>query len=339
MSEYDKYICTELKKRHLLPGPTPEERDRLAAEGLRIRMEHVLWIDNDVLPGSYYGESTWIWPQSYPNQITPDELAKRTTATNPMFPHVHDFPELLSWWGTDPDHPEDTSAMGMLIGEEEIPLEKSWVAYIPAHVKHMPTRKPGARVSQNPVCHWTSGPGFYNRDEDREKKDTPSHDAREAGAGPKPSSDPGQSNSRFVVYDYPANLKKPGFMRELDPRYARPMAYVDENVVPGAEFGCDTMWLLPGETSKSGMQIMDRHTLPYGTSFVLNTMNYDNITDLCAEAELWIGGEKHIINKSFGAYVPPNVEQGPLILRNVTKQIFFLMSHPVGEGIRKYRGG
>ena len=143
MGKYDKYICTTLQKRHLLPGPTPAERDRLAADGWRIRMEHVLWVDEDVIPGAYYGESTWIWPDSYPNQIPPEELAKRTNNPTPMFPHVHDFPELLSWWGTDPDHPEDTSAMGMIMGNEEVPLPTSWVAYIPAGMLHMPTRPHG----------------------------------------------------------------------------------------------------------------------------------------------------------------------------------------------------
>jgi hypothetical protein len=68
-------------------------------------------------------------------------------------------------------------------------------------------------------------------------------------------------------------------------------------------------------------------------------MNYEDITDLRAEVEFWIGGEKHIINKSFGAYIPPNVEQGPMIIRNIKKQIFFMLSYPIGEGIKKYRGG
>jgi hypothetical protein len=99
------------------------------------------------------------------------------------------------------------------------------------------------------------------------------------------------------------------------------------------------MWLLPGDKSKAGQLLMDKHTLPNGTSITLTAMNYPDITELCAEAELWIGGEKHIIDKSFGAYIPPGVEQGPLIIRNITGQIFFMISHPVGEGIRKYRGG
>ncbi|HTY81513.1 MAG TPA: hypothetical protein VMB24_01890, partial [Dehalococcoidales bacterium] len=131
----------------------------------------------------------------------------------------------------------------------------------------------------------------------------------------------------------------PAYMRELDPKYCRPVAYIDEKVIPDCEFGCDTFWLLPGDKSKAGQLIMDAHALTHGTSITVTAMNYEDITDLRAEAELWIGGEKHIINKGFGAYIPPGVKQGPLVLRNITKQTFVMISHPVGEGIKKYRGG
>jgi hypothetical protein len=333
MGQYDKYICTELHKRHLLPGPTPAQRDQLAAEGLRISMEHVLWIDDEIIPGGYYGESTWIWPASYPNQISKEELAKRYSNANPLFPHVHDFPELLSWWGTDLDHPEDTTAMGMLIGDEEIMLDKSWVAYIPAGLPHMPTRHPGDRVSSKPVCHWTSGPGgTYNREGEEKpesKKEGPPPVIKRSGV---------LKNAQYIVYGYKPGVRRPAYMRTLDPRYCRPVAYVDETVVPGAEFGCDTFWLLPGEKTGNSLTIMDAHTVPHGTSITLTAMNYVDITDLCAEAEFWIGGEKHLIHKSFGAYIPPGVEQGPLIVRNITQQLFFMMSQPIGAGIPKYRG-
>jgi hypothetical protein len=320
----------------MLPGPTPQERDRLAAEGLRISMEHVLWVDDEVIPGAYYGESTWIWPPSYPHQISREELAKRTSNPRPMFPHVHDFPELLSWWGTDPDHPEDTSTMGMIIGDEEIPLDTSWVAYIPAGVKHMPTRPAGGRNTTRPVCHWTSGPGVYAREKDgahaAEGRDAVGANATGPGSGEK-------GNAGNIVSEYKAGIKRPAYMVDTDPRYHRPMAYIDETVVPGAEFGCDTRWLLPGDKSKAGQLIMNAHTLDHGTSIVFNAMNYDDITDLYAEVELWIGGEKHLIAKSFGAYIPPGVSQGPMIVRNIRKQIFYMMSYPVGAGIRKYPGG
>jgi hypothetical protein len=332
MGNYDKYICTKLFKRDMLPGPTPQERDKLAAEGKRISMEHVLWIDDEIIPGAYYGESTWIWPSSYPNQISYAEQLKRTVNPKPMFPHAHDFPELLSWWGTDPDHTEDTTTMGMLIGDEEIRLDKSWVAYIPAGVLHMPTRPPEGRVTSKPVCHWTSGPGgAYNR-EGEEKHE------QKAGPMKPPRTTGNLKNARYMVYDYKKDAKRPSFMRQTDPRYTRPVAYIDNTVIPDAEFGCDTMWFLPGDKSKAGQQVMDKRTLPYGTSLTLTAMNYADITDLDAEAELWIGGEKHIINKSFGAYLPPNVEAGPLIIRNIKSQLFFMMSQPIGAGIKKYPG-
>jgi hypothetical protein len=334
MAKYSKYICTQLHKREMLPGPTPREREQLAAEGLRISMEHVLWIDDDIIPGAYYGESTWIWPRSYPGQIPPEELAKRFANARPMFPHAHDFPELLSWWGTDPDHPEDTTTMGMLIDDEEILLDKSWVAYIPAGVPHMPVKAPGGRITAKPVCHWTSGPGSYTRE-----KDSHTGEKEQEKEPPKPVRKTGvMKNAKYIVFGNKPGIKRPAYMRLLDPRYTRPVAYIDETVIPGAEFGCDTMWLLPGEKSRAGRVIMDAHTLPYGTSITMTAMNYEDITDLCAEAEFWIGGEKHIINKSFGAYIPPGVEQGPLVVRNITKQIYFMMSQPVGEGIKKYPG-
>ena len=147
-----------------------------------------------------------------------------------------------------------------------------------------------------------------------------------------------QKYGKYMVFGTPPDVKRPDYMRDLDPKYMRPMAYVDETVIPDAEFGCETLWLLPGEKSTAGQLMMDAHTLPHGTSIVFNAMNYEDITDLCAEVELWIGGEKHNITKSFGAYIPPDVEQGPMIVRNITKQTFYMMSYPIGEGIQKYRG-
>jgi hypothetical protein len=333
MGQYDKYICNQLFKRDMLPGPSPEERDQIAALGQRIRMEHVLWIDEDIIPGAYYGESTWVWPDTYPNQMTDTAMSKFAGNAKPMFPHVHDFPELLSWWGTDPDHPEDTSTMGLILGDEEVPLPTSWVAYIPPGMMHMPTRPPGGKITAQPVCHWTSGPGMYTRE-----KDEPEGKIKPATPIPVFHKSGELRNSKYIVTGYMVDVKRPGYMHKLDPDYTRGIAYIDDNIIPGCEFGCDAFWLLPGQKPQGSQVIMDAHTLDHGTSLVLNALNYDDITDLCAEAELWIGGEKHIINKSFGAYIPPGVEQGPLIVRDITRQIFFLMSYPVGKGIDKYKG-
>jgi hypothetical protein len=334
MGKYDKYICTTLQKKHMLPGPTPTQRDELAAEGLRISMEHILWVDSDIIPGAYYGESTWIWPRSYPGQITDDELAKRTTAGKPMFPHAHGFPEILSWWGTDPDHPEDTSAMSMIMDDEEIPLNTSWIAYIPAGMIHMPKMTPGARVTGQPVCHWTFGPGAYTRDKNSEEaKDEHAETMREHVTIPGKN-----TNLRyFVQAGQQSEQHRPYYLPDLDAKSVRPVAFIDETAIPDAELGCFALHILPTHTAMD-LCIMNTHTLPHGSYFTLTAMNYDDITDLAADAELWIGGEKHTIKKSFGAYIPPGLECGPLTIRNVSKQLFFVIAYPIGEGVKKYPG-
>jgi hypothetical protein len=338
MGNYDQYICSRLFKRENLPGPTPAQRDILASEGWRISLEHVLWIDSDVIPGSYYGESTWIWPRSYPHQIDPQVLAQRFQNAQPMFPHAHDFPEILSWWGADPEHPEDTTSMGMLLGNEEIRLDRSWVCYIPAGMKHVPTMPRERRVSSKPVCHWTAGPGVYTREGDRSEAPKTAQDDLYLRASEIKNTGK-LENTKYLIYGYATGVKRPSYLPALDPEYSRPVAYIDETIVPEAEYGCDAWWLLPGNEAKAGQILMNKRTLPHGASITLTALNYEDISDLCAEAELWIGGEKHVITKSFGAYLPANVECGPLIVRNIDRQILFNLTQPVGQGINKYPGG
>ncbi len=286
--------------------------------------------------------------QSHPGQVTWEELAARGYATPTMFPHSHGFPELLSWWGTNPDDFGDTDPMGMQIGDEIIPLPSSWVAYVPADLPHMPIFSTGVRsqIFYRPTLHWTSGPGgAYTREKDDEVKPVGAeHEEPEQQQQPAPPAarvvDPGESKyARYVVYGTDPGIVRPDYMRPLDPAYSRPMAYIDETVIPDAEFGCDTRWLLPGDTSRAGQVIMDEHTLPHGTSIACIAYNYDDITDLCAEVELWIGREKHIISRGFWAYIPPNVSQGPMIVRDISRQVFFKTSWPMGEGLHKYPGG
>lgn len=80
---------------------------------------------------------------------------------------------------------------------------------------------------------------------------------------------------------------------------------------------------------------MDANTQKYDRYFGFFSFNYDNIRDLCAEMEVYIGGEKHIVNKSGAMFIPAYLEVGPLTIRNITKPIFFTIEAPCGEGLKK----
>ena len=335
MGKYDKYICTTLQKRQELPGPNPEEVDKLHAQGKRLSMEHILWLDKDVIPGAYYGENTFIWPPGSPGVISFEEQLKLPTNDRPMFPHAHDFPELLSWWSTNPDDPSEISSQGLILDDELIPLETGWVAYIPAGMRHMPARGTGTRRVNKPTLHWTSGPGYYTREHsaDEEIQDPAKFKI------PAPSKPGTAKNEKYIVTGWKQGTARRYYMLPFDSKYVKPIVIVDDTVVPGCEYGCETLWLLPGDKTKAGYNMMKEHTASHGTQIVFTAMNFEDITDLAAEVELYIGGEKHTITKNFGAYIPPDTKVGPMTIKNIKKQIFFCITYPVGLGVTKWRGG
>lgn len=160
MGKYGKYICTELKEDIQLPGYRSGERGTIGQgllDGKRRFMEHVVWMDSTVLPGAFYSEGVWFWPQNMKNmpirQLTPEEAKK-----NPVLaPHAHPFPELLSYFGTNLDDPSDLGGVvEFWIEDEKFVMDKSFVVYIPENTRHCPLKT--LRMDR-PMFHFTMGPG------------------------------------------------------------------------------------------------------------------------------------------------------------------------------------
>lgn len=135
----------------------------------------------------------------------------------------------------------------------------------------------------------------------------------------------------FVTRDKPG-YKYPPYLHP-DPKTSKRIGYIDEETVKGAEFGCENIWLLPGGPKEQ--KIMDANTQNYDRYFGFFSFNYENIRDLCAEIEVNIGGEKHIVNKSGAMFIPAGLEVGPMTIHNITKPIFFTIEAPCGKGIGK----
>jgi len=163
--KYGKYICTELKKNIELPGFRAGERARLGqgeVEGKRRFMEHVVWMDSEVIPGAFYAEAVWFWPQAMKAMPPMRKLPPEEEKKNPVLaPHSHPFPELLSYFGTNTDDPSDLGGViECWMEDEKYVFDKSFVGYIPENVRHCPLRT--LRVDR-PMFHFTMGPGQMYR--------------------------------------------------------------------------------------------------------------------------------------------------------------------------------
>ena len=166
-SKYGHLICTELKKNVPLPPYREWERDMIGDglwEGYHRGLEHVVWTDSEVMPGSFYSEMVWQWPNSWPNQrprpkLTEAEIKEmmKKPGGQGVPPHAHPFAELLSFFGTDFKHPEELNGeVEFWLEDEKYVFTKSFAVYIPANVTHCPLR---VHRMDKPFFHYTIGPG------------------------------------------------------------------------------------------------------------------------------------------------------------------------------------
>jgi hypothetical protein len=152
-SKYGKYICTELKENIKLPGFRPGEILTPLPPGQRRRMNHVIWMDSEVIPGALYSECVWFFPESMRNV----EEQKRINNGGGPQAHTHRFSEIITFFGTNYDDPHDLCGeVELWLEDEQHILTNSFLCYVPAGMKHCPLK---LRRIDRPMFHFTIGPG------------------------------------------------------------------------------------------------------------------------------------------------------------------------------------
>jgi hypothetical protein len=129
--------------------------------------------------------------------------------------------------------------------------------------------------------------------------------------------------AKYAVDKPKANQKYPAYRTRVDPKIVKTIVTVDADTVPGAKFYADTKWILPGSKE---VKLCESHTHEFNEVLGFFGYNYDNIQDLGAELEITIDNEKNIVDRSFSACIPAGVPHGPIVIRNITRPIFFVSS-------------
>ncbi len=135
------YINNEGKYGHLIIqelldplAGTPEFREMYK------RFSHrILWIDNEVCPGSFQMNTAWYYD-------VPEK--------DPVFEeHAHDSDELIGFFGSDPEDPYELHGelVATINGEEHL-ITKSSLIFIPAGLPHMQL---SIRRVNRPIFHFS----------------------------------------------------------------------------------------------------------------------------------------------------------------------------------------
>jgi hypothetical protein len=138
----DKYFITDVRPDKIFPG-APKGMNQIKP-GTRVPPTHVMWLDGKMIPGAFYTECVWIWPE--------------TGSEEPAAPeHSHDFAEIVNFYGTDFNNLSDLGGeVELWVDGEKHIMIKSFLAYIPAGMKHGPLY---TRNVVRPIFHFTVGLG------------------------------------------------------------------------------------------------------------------------------------------------------------------------------------
>jgi len=137
----------------------------------------------------------------------------------------------------------------------------------------------------------------------------------------------GKHDSQFVFKNKP-NHTVPAFRHEIPPERAYRIVYLDKETVPTTDFYLEALWFWPRKIEPDEEPGVKTHAHDFDEVICFIGTNPDDLHDLGGEVELWIDGEKHLINRSFMAFVPAGVPHCPLQIRRIDRPIFHFTAGP-----------
>ena len=105
------------------------------------------------------------------------------------------------------------------------------------------------------------------------------------------------------------------------------LLFLDSEVVPGA-FYVETAWTMPQKPGDPPKYPTQAHTHDYDEVLAFFGTTMDAPYDLGGEYELWLGDEKHIINKTCIVFIPKGLRHCPLTLIRADRPIFGFSTGP-----------
>lgn len=138
---------------------------------------------------------------------------------------------------------------------------------------------------------------------------------------------------KYIVTELKPNIIEAPWSPVINPERAMRIMFLDNEVVEGA-FYVECVWIWPWEGPvRPGDEPGKRrgpkaHKHDYDEVIAFMGTNPDDPHDLCAEVELWLGDEKHVITKSCMVFIPKGLQHCPLHFTRVDRPVFHFTSGP-----------
>ncbi|OGO32853.1 MAG: hypothetical protein A2Z29_10330 [Chloroflexi bacterium RBG_16_56_11] len=128
-------------------------------------------------------------------------------------------------------------------------------------------------------------------------------------------------HGKYIVTRPKEKLVKPDWGGNLSKDWTTSMMYLDNEVIKGA-FVVECVWFWPTDKKDTGSPAP--HTHDYDEVIAFVGTNFEDPFDLGGIIELYIDGERNLMNQSFLAFVPAGVVHCPLNILKIDRPIFHL---------------
>ncbi len=276
-----------------------QQKSQSTVEGTRI-----VDLDTTRAEGAPYMDFVWLWKGS----------AKGYSEEE----HTHNFDEAIGFIGSKgAQDPRDLGGeMEVWLGGEKYLITKSCLIFVPKGLKHCPIR---FNRIDTPVLFFTFGLATsYSRTATKFQQDKSAE----------------RNYEKYISYDVNPSKVSPEAVKRMSERNKKIGSTVtgtrllDLDKVEGS-FYTDFVWLWPG-SAKGNSEVEHSHDFDEVLGFI-GAKGQQNPHDVGGEIEVWVGGEKHLINKSCLIWVPKGTKHCPIRFSRIDSPVLFFT---VGKAAR-----
>jgi mannose-6-phosphate isomerase-like protein (cupin superfamily) len=299
---YAKYIFYDIK-------PVPPEmaammkqmqqKSQSTVEGTRI-----VDLDKTRAEGAPYMDFVWLWKGS----------AKGYSEEE----HIHNFDEVIGFIGSK--GAKDPRGLGgemeVWLGGEKYLITKSCLVFVPKGTKHCPIR---FNRIDSPIFFFTFGLATeYSR--------TPTKFTQDRSAE--------RNYEKLISYDVNPSKVSPEAVKRMEEMNKKIRSTVtgtrllDLDKIERA-FYTDFVWLWPG-TAEGNSETEHSHDFDEIIGFI-GAKGEQAPHDLGAEIEVWVGGEKYLINKSCLIWIPKGTKHCPIRFSKIDSPVLFFTVGKTGK--------
>jgi len=298
--KYDRYFFYDVT-------PFPPEVAAMMAEAQKkepstVEATRLVSLDGTRMAGAPYMDFVWLWKGSAQGYAEAE--------------HIHDFDEFIGFIGTRGK--QDPHGLGgemeVWLGGEKYSINKTCLIYVPKGVKHCPIRFNRIDTS---ILFFTGSFGgkeaAYGRTPTEFKQDKAAERnyAKYISYGVNPKKAPP---------DDPESRRKMAEMREKSGSTIESKRILDLDLVEGAPY-IDFVWMYSG-AEKSVTH--PEHAHDWGEIFgYIGSVGQNDPHNLGGEVEFWIDGEKHVLNRSCLAWIPPGLPHCPVRFARIDKPVLW----------------